>query len=491
MRILHVCSEYYPLLKTGGLADVIGALPQALNDLGADSRVLLPAFPAIWHGMKQAQKVDKVAELETFAGFVTLFYAELNGVSLYLIDAPDLYERPGSPYHDAHQNAYGDNAIRFALLGYVACELAKGLDSYWRPEIVNAHDWHAGLACAYLAHHGRPAKSVFTIHNLAYSGCFPKEYHQAGMEQAKSLLELIGLPESFFDIEGLEFYGQVSYLKAGLYFADKVTTVSPTYAKEICSPELGAGFSGLLETKGANGQLSGILNGVDYQIWSPNSDKLIKQSYTATTLPRKVENKRALQDEFDLTIDSSSPLFAVVSRLSWQKGLDLVLAAIPQIIKLKGQLILLGTGEADLQHAFEEMAITYPDQVAVVIGYDEALAHRIIAGADVLLVPSRFEPCGLTQLYSLKYGTLPLVRRTGGLADSVVDTSIENLADNTATGFVFERETLEDFQQAIKRSFTLWKDNSKWKQVQKTAMKVDFSWQKAAQSYLTLYRSLM
>ncbi|SET21056.1 glycogen synthase GlgA [Thorsellia anophelis] len=490
MRVLHVCSEYYPLLKTGGLADVIGALPQALNQLGADSRILIPAFPAIWHGMKQADKVDKVTTFKTFAGEISLFYAELNGTSLYLIDAPYFYDRPGSPYHDSYQNAYPDNAIRFALLGYIACEIAKGLDGFWRPEIVNAHDWHAGIACAYLAYHGRPAKSVFTIHNLAYPGCFPKYYHQNGIEQATSLLELIGLPEHFFNIEGLEFHGQVSYLKAGVYFADHVTTVSPTYANEICSAEYGGGFDGLLQTKRANGQLSGILNGVDYQIWSPNSDTLIKQNYSAKNLDRKSDNKRALQDEFDLTIDSKSLIFAVVSRLSWQKGLDLVLAALPNIIQMKGQLVLLGTGEAHLQHAFEEIAKLYPDQVAVVIGYDEALAHRIIAGADVLFVPSRFEPCGLTQLYSLKYGTLPLVRRTGGLADSVVDTSIENLADNIATGFVFERETLEDFQQAIRRSFTLWNDNIKWKQVQKTAMDVDFSWEKAAKAYLELYRSL-
>lgn len=492
MRILHVCSEYYPLLKTGGLADVIGSLPKALNQLGQDTRVLLPAFPAIWQGIKAEGEHHKITSIETFAGRITLYFAKYQGVSIYLIDAPSLYNRPGSPYHDNQMNAYHDNPIRFALLGFMGCELAKGLDGFWRPDVVNAHDWHAGLTCAYLALNNYPAKAVFTIHNLAYSGCFSYQYgvHHNGHYYEKPLLDLIGLPNHFFSTNGLEFYQQISFLKAGLFYANHITTVSPTYAEEICTPAFGCGFDGLLQSKRSEGKLTGILNGVDYDIWSPKKDSTIKQPYDKTTLTRKISNKTALQDEFDLTVNPIKPIFAVVSRLSWQKGLDLVEQVVPQIIENGGQLVLLGTGEAHLQHAFEELANKYPDDVAVVIGYDEALAHRIIAGADITLVPSRFEPCGLTQLYSLQYGTLPLVRRTGGLADSVFDASLENLDEDITTGFVFERETIEDLSKAIKRSFVLWKNFDKWEQVQSNAMDSDFSWDISAQSYLQLYQTL-
>ncbi len=393
MQVLHVCSEMFPLLKTGGLADVIGALPAAQIADGVDARVLLPAFPDIRRGVTDAQVVSR---RDTFAGHITLLFGHYNGVGIYLIDAPHLYDRPGSPYHDTNLFAYTDNVLRFALLGWVGAEMASGLDPFWRPDVVHAHDWHAGLAPAYLAARGRPAKSVFTVHNLAYQGMFYAHH-----------MNDIQLPWSFFNIHGLEFNGQIS-----------------------------------------------------------------------------------LQIAMGLKVDDKVPLFAVVSRLTSQKGLDLVLEALPGLLEQGGQLALLGAGDPVLQEGFLAAAAEYPGQVGVQIGYHEAFSHRIMGGADVILVPSRFEPCGLTQLYGLKYGTLPLVRRTGGLADTVSDCSLENLADGVASGFVFEDSNAWSLLRAIRRAFVLWSRPSLWRFVQRQAMAMDFSWQVAAKSYRELYYRL-
>lgn len=477
MRVLHVCSELFPLLKTGGLADVIGALPAAQIACGVDARVLLPAFPDVRRGIADARQV---AQRETFAGTMTLLYGHFNGVGIYLIDAPHLYERPGSPYHDTHQHAYADNVLRFALLGWVGCEMACGLDPYWRPEIVHAHDWHAGLAPAYLAARGHPARSVFTVHNLAYKGQFYAHH-----------MNDIGLPWSFYNMHGLEFHGQISFLKAGLFYADHITAVSPTYAREITQPQYGYGLEGLLSQRHREGRLSGILNGVDENIWDPAHDLLLASRYTRDTLEDKAENKRQLQVSMGLKVNEKAPLFAVVSRLTSQKGLDLVLEALPGLLEQGGQLVLLGAGDAVLQEGFLAAAADNPGQVGVQIGYHEAFSHRIMGGADVILVPSRFEPCGLTQLYGLKYGTLPLVRRTGGLADTVSDSSLENLADGVASGFAFEDSNAWSLLRAIRRAFVLWSRPSLWRFVQRQAMSMDFSWQIAAQSYRDLYQRLL
>ncbi|SFN42702.1 starch synthase [Izhakiella capsodis] len=477
MQVLHVCSEIFPLLKTGGLADVIGALPAAQIADGSDVRVLLPAFPDLKKGIVDTQSV---ATLQTFAGYVELRFGQFNGVGIYLIDAPGLYDRPGSPYHDESQYDYTDNYLRFALLGWVGCEIACGLDTYWRPDIVHAHDWHAGLTCAYLAARGRPAKSVFTVHNLAYQGLFSAHH-----------LAQIQLPPSFFNLYGLEFYNQISYLKAGLFYADHITAVSPTYAKEITLPEFGYGMEGLLQQRLSEGRLSGILNGVDPAIWDPTYDLLLTARYNRDTLESKLENKRQLQVAMGLKIDEKMLIFSVVSRLTKQKGLDLVLEALPGLLEQGGQLVLLGAGDAVLQQGFLAAAAEHPGQVGVQIGYHEAFSHRIIGGADVIMVPSRFEPCGLTQLYGLKYGTLPLVRRTGGLADTVNDASLENLADSIASGFSFEDSNASSLQRAIRRAFVLWSRPSLWRYVQRQAMGMDFSWQVAAVAYRDLYQRLL
>ncbi|HBX5901388.1 TPA: glycogen synthase GlgA [Klebsiella pneumoniae] len=477
MQVLHVCSEMFPLLKTGGLADVIGALPAAQIAEGIDTRVLLPAFPDIRPCVVDAQVVTR---RDTFAGRITLLYGHFNGVGIYLIDAPHLYDRPGSPYHDTNQHAYPDNVLRFALLGWVGSEMASGLDPFWRPDVVHAHDWHAGLTPAYLAARGRPAKSVFTVHNLAYQGMF-YSWHMNDIE----------LPWSFYNMHGLEFNGQISFLKAGLYYADHITAVSPTYAREITEPQYAYGMEGLLRQRHHEGRLSGILNGVDDGIWSPQNDLLLPMRYDRDTLEEKAENKRQLQIAMGLKVDDKAPLFAVVSRLTSQKGLDLVLEALPGLLEQGGQLALLGAGDPVLQEGFLAAAAEHPGKVGVQIGYHEAFSHRIMGGADVILVPSRFEPCGLTQLYGLKYGTLPLVRRTGGLADTVADSSLENLADGLATGFVFEDSNALSLLRAIRRAFVLWSRPSLWRYVQRQAMNMDFSWQVAANSYRELYQRLM
>lgn len=477
MQVLHVCSEIFPLLKTGGLADVIGALPAAQIAEGANVRVLLPAFPDLKKGIVDTQKV---AALHTFAGYAELHFGQFNGVGIYLIDAPGLYDRPGSPYHDESQYAYTDNYLRFALLGWVGCEIACGLDAHWRPDIVHAHDWHAGLTCAYLAARGRPAKSVFTVHNLAYQGLFSAQH-----------MAQIQLPRSFFNMYGLEFYNQISYLKAGLFYADHITAVSPTYAKEITLPEFGYGMEDLLKQRMLEGRLTGILNGVDPAIWDPTYDLLLTARYNRDTLESKQENKRQLQVAMGLKIDEKAPIFAVVSRLTKQKGLDLVLEALPGLLEQGGQLVLLGAGDAVLQQGFLAAAAEHPGQVGVQIGYHEAFSHRIMGGADVIMVPSRFEPCGLTQLYGLKYGTLPLVRRTGGLADTVNDCSLENLADGMASGFSFEDSNAWSLLRAIRRAFVLWSRPTLWRYVQRQAMGMDFSWHVAAVAYRDLYQRLL
>nr|WP_314265778.1 glycogen synthase GlgA [uncultured Moellerella sp.] len=477
MKILHCCSELFPLLKTGGLADVMGALPSAQQSIGLDVRLVMPGFPVLLENIKDLQLVT---EIDTFAGHIRLLFGHYNDIGIYLIDAPHLYQRAGSPYHDSLLHPYSDNVFRFALLGWVAAELSIGLDPFWHAEVVHAHDWHGGMACAYIALNHYPAKSVFTVHNLAYQGTF----------HASHLHQLL-LPDYCFGLNGLEYYGQISFLKAGLYYANHITTVSPTYAKEITSKDYGCGLEGLLKSRQAENRLSGILNGVDDAIWDPSTDTLIVQNFDVTSLEKKGANKQHLQEISQLPVDPSVPLFTVVSRLTAQKGLDLVLAVLPSIVSQGGQFILLGAGDEPLEEAFLTAQRQYPQNISIHIGYNEPLSHQMIAGADVIMLPSRFEPCGLTQLYGLKYGTLPLVRHTGGLADTVNDCALENLATHKATGFVFYDAQVDDLQHAVDRAMTLWSMPKNWQQVQSAAMKQDyFNWETAAYLYYECYQTL-
>ncbi|MGV3741066.1 MAG: glycogen synthase GlgA [Burkholderiaceae bacterium] len=483
IRVLHVCSEVYPLLKTGGLADVAGALPPALAHHDADVRILVPGFPSIRDGLGNARLVAEVPA-RFGASTIRLHLADFpgTGIKTYFIDAPGLFDRPGNPYSDAQGKDYADNHRRFALLGWMAAQLAQGLDPDWGPQVVHGHDWHAGLAPAYLRaaeqRIGRKlAGTVFTIHNLAYQGVF-----------APYTFGELDLPDHFFNMHGLEFHGQISFMKAGLFYSDKLTTVSPTYAREIQRPEQGCGLQGLLHVRSAD--LHGILNGVDTQIWNPASDKLIASNYDAKSLARKQLCKKALQEETGLTVQNDAPLFTVVSRITEQKGLNLVLAGVQDIVQRGGQLVLLGSGDPAMEAAFRQAAHDHPRSVSVHIGYDESRSHRLIAGADVILVPSRFEPCGLTQLYGLAYGTLPLVRRVGGLADSVTDCSLENMAEGTATGFVFDHFDSQSFNTALRRAFALYDRKDDWMRVQQSGMRQEFSWDVAAKAFVSLYRQL-
>lgn len=485
MRILQVCAEIYPLLKTGGLADVAGALPPALLSLGAEPRVLLPGFASIMAGLQDPAEVARLSPPGAMANAgARLLYGHLPacGIDAYVIDAPGYYLREGGPYADANQHAYVDNHLRFALLGWTAAQLAIGLDPLWRAEVVHAHDWHAALAPGYLAAAAQSqqrhlAGSVYTVHNLAYQGQF----------DARHFGEL-GLPAHFFAMHGIEFHGQINFMKAGLYYANRITTVSPTYAREIQASEQGCGLDGLLRDR-AN-DLSGILNGVDESVWNPAADPALAANYSADKLAGKRRCKAALQQELGLAAAPTAPIFCVVSRLTEQKGLHLVLRALPELVERGAQFALLGSGDAGMEEAFRSAAAENPQAIAVRIGYDEAFAHRLIGGSDVIMVPSRFEPCGLTQLYGLKYGTLPLVRGVGGLTDTVNDSQLETL-DVDATGFMFDAFSSEALLQAAARALALYRRPADWKAVQQRAMRQPCGWDAAARAYLGLYAQLI
>jgi starch synthase len=486
MRVLQVCAEIFPLLKTGGLADVAGALPPALRARGNEVRVLLPGFGAILAGLEDAVVVCDLyppSGLSWGAGRARLLFGRLPAadVDAYVIDAPGFYARPGGPYADAQQQAYGDNHLRFGLLGWVAAELAQGMDPYWSPAVLHAHDWHAGLAPVYLraaqqARHQHLAGSVFTVHNLAYQGCFAAHHFPD-----------LGLPAQFWGVEGVEFHGQLGFMKGGLYHADRLTTVSPTYAREIQSAEQGCGLDGLLRTRTAD--LSGILNGVDGAVWSPAVDALLPARYDHTDLSGKAVCKTALQQSLGLAVDPVRPIVCIVSRLTEQKGLHLVLQALPALVAQGWQFAMLGSGDAWMEAAFRDAAAAQPESIAVRIGYDEPFAHRLIAGSDAILVPSRFEPCGLTQLYGLAYGTLPIVRRVGGLADTVADAQLDTL-DTTATGFVFDAFTADALQAAAARALALHRRPADWALVRDRAMRQSFDWDAAAAQYEALYHAV-
>ncbi|MEY2894157.1 MAG: hypothetical protein RJA98_4065 [Pseudomonadota bacterium] len=478
MNILQVCAEIFPLLKTGGLADVAGALPAVLRQRGADVRVLLPGFDAILAGLSEAVPVAELPPVFGQSG-VRVLYGRLAAADTmaYVIEAPGFYRRAGGPYADAQQRAFGDNHLRFALLGWVAARLAEGLDPHWRPRVVHAHDWHAGLAPAYLRAAGSPAASVYTVHNLAYQGMFPA-YHFGEL----------GLPGHFFGVEGVEFHGHINFMKAGLYYADLLTTVSPTYAREIQTPEQGMGLDGLLRTRA--GALSGVLNGVDEAVWNPATDARISHHFDAKRLKGKAECKAGLQAQLGLAVKPDAPLLVIVSRLTEQKGLHLMLHALPHWIERGGQFALLGSGDAWMESAFRTAAQARPESVAVRIGYDEDFAHSLVAAGDLIGVPSHFEPCGLTQLYGLTYGTLPLVRRVGGLADTVTDCSLENLVDGTATGVVFDEFSVDGLVRAMRRAVALYSRPTDWRAVQRTAMAQPCGWGEAADAYIALYRNL-
>jgi len=467
-RVLHAAAEVFPLVKTGGLADVVAALPPALAAQGADVRMLLPGLPPVLDAVRHARPVAVLGPLFG-AAQATLLLARMPGSDLpvYVLDSPYLYRRGGGPYQDAQGEEWPDNLQRFAALGWAAAHLAFGdLDPAWQPELLHAHDWHAAMACAYLSAHPPTATaSVYTVHNLAFQGVFPHDD-----------AHLLGLPQRYMTPAGLEYHGQLCFMKAGLKFADRVTTVSPSYAREIATPEFGAGLDGVIRSRGAD--VSGILNGIDTAVWDPARDSALPAPYRADALEGKARCKAAVQTECGLEVRADALLLTVVSRLTSQKGLDLVLAVLPEILRAGGQLVVQGTGEPALESAFAMAARAAPGSVALHVGYDEARAHRLIGGADVILVPSRFEPCGLTQLYGLRYGTVPLVRRVGGLADTVEDGR---------TGFCFDDATPFALQAAFERTLHGWREPTAWRAMMRAGMAAELSWEGPARQYLALY----
>ncbi len=472
MRVLHVAAEVYPLVKTGGLADVTAALPPALIGQGADVRLLLPGLPQMLDALEGLRPVLDIGNC--FGAMrVRLLLGRMphTGIEAYVIDSPYLYQRGGGPYQSNDGAEWPDNLQRFALLGWVGAHLAAGdADPTWVPNIVHAHDWHAAMTCAYMADHvPTQAASVYTIHNLAFQGLFP--HHDWAR---------LALSSQFMAPEGLEFHGRLSFMKAGLKFSDKVTTVSPTYAREIATHEQGWGLDGVIRGRGTD--VVGILNGIDQDVWNPATDEAIAQRYDAANLRGKHDCRVALQRAQGLEVDEHALLLTVVTRLTSQKGLDLVLAALPALVASGVQFAVQGTGEPALEAAFRIAAQAHPGRVSVFMGYDEARAHQLIAGADVIAVPSRFEPCGLTQMYGLRYGTLPVVRRVGGLADTVSDFS---------TGFVFDAATPAAFEDAVRRAAGTRRNPAVWDRMVHTGMAQDLSWNGPARDYLALYRQAL
>ena len=476
MRVLHAAAEVYPWVKTGGLADVVGALPQALAQAGADVRLLLPGYPAVLGALRGAQTVVELGALFG-AARVRLCRGVLegSGVTAYVVDAPLMYRRSGNPYLGPDGREWSDNLQRFALLGWIGAHLASGeLDPDWQPAVLHAHDWHAATACAYLAAQpAATARSVYTVHNLAYQGLFDA-----------ADFALLGLPARFMGSSGLEFHGQLSCMKAGLVYASRVTTVSPTYAREISREEFGCGLEGLVRARDAD--VSGILNGVDGSVWDPRTDSAIAATYTPADLAGKARCKAALQQALGLPQDAHAPLFVAVSRLTAQKGLDLVLSALPELLAHGAQLAVQGSGDPALERALLAAAAHYPRRVAVRLAYDEAFAHQMVAGADAMLVPSRFEPCGLTQLYALRYGTVPVVRRVGGLADTVLDL----VEGDASTGIVFDDASGAAMAEAMTRTVALYRDPPAWQRMVLRGMAQDFSWGPPARQYMALYEQL-
>ncbi len=475
-KILFASSETHPLLKTGGLADVAGSLPIALAELGQDVRIIMPNYL----GIKNCESGRYLCTVRVNNCDVNLLETQLpnSSVTVWLVDYPPFFGHLGNPYNDDSGIPWPDIGDRFALFCRIVTEVAMNrayLD--WKPDVVHCNDWQTGLVPALLSLEEHRPASVFTIHNMAYQGLFPS-----------NAFTLLNLPGQLWNPDGLEYHGMLSFIKGGLSYSDWITTVSPTYAQEIQTPEFGYGLEGLLGHR--QHSLSGIINGIDTSVWDPAGDPQISQTYTAKTLKNKLYNKTALQARLGLPVNSELPVFGLIGRLVDQKGIDLVLSCLPEMTSMPLQFALLGSGDKSIQVRLQDFARLYPDKISVTIGYDENLAHQIEAGSDLFLMPSRFEPCGLNQMYSQRYGTLPIVRKTGGLADTVVDTLPESLANGTASGFVFNDAVPGALMETIKRSLVLFHNPAVWQKIQRNAMGKDFSWHNSATQYLALYNAL-
>jgi len=488
LRVLSVTSEAVPLIKTGGLADVAGALPAAVAPHKIEMTTLLPGYPAVTAALPRKRVVHAWDSL--LGEPARLIAGKLGDAPLLVLDAPGLFGRAGNPYVDPAGQDWSDNWRRFAALGRAAADIAGGLVPATGKrrgfDVLHAHDWQAGLAPAYLRWampaEALPVPSVMTIHNMAFQGW-----------QSGEVFPRLGLPQAAWSVDGVEYHGGVGLLKAGLAAASAITTVSPTYAQEIRTAEFGMGLEGLIVSRG--GDVSGILNGIDTQVWNPESDPLLARRYGAASLARRMTNKHALEAEFGLDASGAqergAPLFIVVSRLTGQKGMDVLLETVDHLVGSGARLAVLGSGEAWIEAGFRAAADRHPGRVAVRIGYDEDLSHRMQGGGDAILVPSRYEPCGLTQLYALAYGCVPVVARTGGLADTVIDANPAALAAGVATGVQHGAVTYDSLSGALSRAVALYQRPDEWLRLQRNGMACDFSWRASGKAYADLYRSLI
>ncbi|MDN5850567.1 MAG: glycogen synthase GlgA, partial [Nitrococcus sp.] len=473
MRILSVVSEIYPLIKTGGLADVMGALPLALERLGITMKSLIPGYPCVIASLGKTVERHAYTLLGTKA---RILEATVEGLPLYVLEAPELYDRPGGPYSDASGVDHADNWRRFGALAKAGADIGGGLLSGFVPDLVHSHDWQAAMAAAYMRYAGINRPSIVTIHNLAFQGQFPS-----------TVFGGLDLPPEAFSVEGVEYYGGIGFLKAGLQNAWAITTVSPTYAQEIRTPAFGMGLDGLIA--GRSAALCGIVNGIDGSVWDPETDAHLIATFSPKRLQGRVANRQAIEARFSLDADCD-PLLCVVSRLTLQKGMDLLAEVGDDLVAAGAKLAVLGTGDASLAGAFLSLAARHRGRIGVVIGYDEALAHRMQGGGDAIVIPSRFEPCGLTQLYGLRYGCVPVVARVGGLADTVIDANTAALKAGVATGVQFSPVDANSLRDAIRRTVALFRSPD-WAVMQRRGMRADVSWNRSAALYAELYRTLV
>lgn len=477
LNVLSVASECWPLIKTGGLADVVGALPAAVEPHGIAMTRMIPGYPSVLRALGKKRTVHRYDSL--LGAPAKIVAATHDGRPILVLDAPTYFDRDGGPYSDPMGHDWTDNGLRFAALSKAAADVAAGRGGTKPFDILHAHDWQAGLAAAYLVYTVddavRPA-SVMTIHNMAFQGFFGADFFPR-----------LELPRTAWSIEGVEYHGGVGTLKAGLKLSDAITTVSPSYADEIKKPQFGMGLEGLIV--GRQDRLSGIVNGIDTQEWNPATDSALAANFTARTIAGRRANKHGIEAAFGLDSDDG-PLFTVISRLTWQKGMDVLIEVLDHLVGLGGRLALLGTGDAAIEAGLYAAAARHPGRIGIRIGYDEALAHLLQGGSDAILIPSRFEPCGLTQLYGLRYGCIPVVARTGGLADTVVDANVAAIAAKAATGILFSPVSYDGLSDAISRAIRLYADQPVWRRIQQSGMAADFSWAQSGRDYAALYRRL-
>ena len=483
MRVLFATSEAYPLIKTGGLADVSGALPKAISqlpDFKGDIKLLLPAYSAVLAKLKAAKTIANISVLGQDCSLITGKMPD-SDIEVIAIKNAALYERTGGPYSDENGIDWLDNPLRFGVLSRMASLLcsANSPIKNWLPDLIHCNDWQTGLAPAYMKLlDNSKTKSILSIHNIAFQGCFNATW-----------LKQLELPAAHFQINGFEYHGQISFLKAGLFYADQLSTVSPTYAQEIQTADFGFGLEGLLQTRSS--ELTGIFNGIDADEWNPATDLHLPKNYSNRRITGKHAVKHALQQQLGLDIHANAPLLGVVSRLTHQKGLDLLPVIMPKLVDLGCQFAILGSGEKKLEANFNALAERYPTQISMNTGYHEHLSHNIMAGSDLFIMPSRFEPCGLNQLYGLAYGTPPIVSNTGGLADSVCDTNELSLKNSSATGFVVKNVTSASLLITIQQAIATWQDKKTWRKLQKNGMSRDISWVSSAKPYFNLYQKTL